>query len=501
MTITRVRTKTSRLLSVLALGAALALPAFSTGLIATASAQDSTKGDQETKPASDKDVVLFRNGRTVEGKILEETPTTIRMTVEIAGISADTTYNKNEILTITRATAAAKPDADAKKTPEVKPDLKAETTKPAAAEAAGADIKKVYKIELTGTFGEEISQTPIRQAVKDAQKVGADYIVVIMDNDWSLRRSKGHDAPDDASAFDQLFRSEQIDPIFNEEIPRDWQKQPQIVFWVKKAMGGAAFLPLSCPTIYFSSEGKMGGIGHLEDIFGSMGDQVFREKQFALRLGHAEGKAIKGGYDPRIVRAMARTEYVLSYRMVGGKAELLERMPEGPDEFLLTDDGDEQAGRKDTIEQLARGEGNDNLTLTPKVAFDLGLSKGTVDSLDDLIFQLGIARNSQLVNEKQSDQIMKTWRDGLENARRRLPRLWKDFNEVQVKEPGQYRERTQARGRKKAILEEMQGIEKKYEEALHPHQIPPEGVPDWNELERIKKQIDMDQIGDKPEKK
>ena len=51
------------------------------------------------------------------------------------------------------------------------------------------------------------------------------------------------------------------------------------------------------------------------------------------------------------------------------------------------------------------------------------------------------------------------------------------------------------------LVEEMQGIEKKYEEALHPHQIPPEGVPDWNELERIKKQIDMDQIGDKPEKK
>jgi hypothetical protein len=484
------------MLGALALGAAIAIPALS---VPFARAQQNPKQGQAAKTTdsgSDKDVVIFRSGRTVEGKILDETPTNIRMKVTVAGISAETTYDKNEILSITRAAAGAKDDA-----PEAKAEAaKAEAaTKPEAA-ADGVDVKKVYKIELTGTFGEDISQTPIRQAVKDAQRVGADYIIVVMDNDWSQKRRGGEEKKDDDSAFDELFRSEQIDPIFNEEIPRDWQKPPTVVFWVKKAMGGAAFLPLNCPVIYFSNDGKMGGVGHLEEIFGQTGDQIVREKQFALRLGHAEGKAIKGGYDPRIVKAMARTEYVLSYRMVGGKAELLEQMPEGPDEFLLTDDGDQQAGHEDTEEQLARGEGNDNLTLTAKIAYDLGVSKGTVDSIDDLIFQLGLSRNSKLVNEKQSDQIMKSWRDGLENARRALPRLLREYQEVQVKPPGMYQQRTQARGARKHILEEMQGIEKRYEEALNPHRIPP-GLPDWNEIEILKRQIDLEQQADKPEKK
>lgn len=508
MTMKSTRSKTARLLGALALGVAIALPSLSTRFIPAARAQDGTK-QPAANSGSEKDILIFRNGRTVQGKILEETPTSIKMRVDVAGISADTSYDKNDILSITRAATDDKADAKnttkddaAKQASAIKGELKAESSNPKS--ESGVDLKKVYKIELTGTFGEDISQTPIRQCVKDAQKVGADYIIVVLDNDWSLRGAPKEmklSAPDDKSAFDELFRSESIDPIFNEEIPRDWQKPPTIIFWVKKAMGGAAFLPFSCPSLYFSSDGKMGGIGHLESIFGSMGDKVFREKQFALRLGHAEGKAIKGGYDPRIVRAMARTEYVLSYRMVGGKAELLERMPDGADEFLLTDDGNKEAGREDTIEELARGEGNDNLTLTAKVAYDLGISKGTVDTIDDLIFQLGLSRTSELVNEKQSDQIMKTWRDGLENARRQLPRMWKDANEVEVKPPGEYRERTQARGSKKHILQQMEAIEKKYEEALHPHQIPPQGVPDYNELERIIKQIDLDQLGDKPEKK
>jgi hypothetical protein len=365
---------------------------------------------------------------------------------------------------------------------------------------ASVDAKKVYVVELGGVFGEDISQSPIRSAMKDAKKLGADYIIFVLDNDWSYKRSdakhmEGDEKKDDAGQFDELFRAEAIEGTFTEDIRNEWTAQPEIVFWVKKAMGGACFLPFNCKTIYFSSEAKMGGIGKLEKIFGTTGDRVVREKQFALRLGHAEGRAIQGGYDPRIVRAMARTEYVLSYKMEGGKAVLLERMPEAPGEILLTDDGKDE--REDTEEQLARGEGNDCLTLTPKVAYDLGVSKGTVDTMDDLLFQLGLARNHVML-KTQAPQILKTWRDGLELARRQLPKLWHQFNEVAVKPPAQYTQRNQARGKRKSILEEMQGIEKKYEEALNPHLV---GVPNYTEIEEIKRKIDLERLADKPERK
>ncbi len=376
-------------------------------------------------------------------------------------------------------------------------DLKAAKNEPGTT----VDAKKVYIVELGGTFGEDISQTPMRQAVKDAKKLGADYLIFVLDNDWSVTRESGMrsdaEKKDDQGQFDELFRAEAMETTFTEEIQHDWpaDHQPQVVFWVKKAMGGACFLPFNAKTIYFSSEAKMGGIGKLEKIFGSMGDRVVREKQFALRLGHAEGRAIQGGYEPRIVRAMARTEYVLSYKMEGGKPVFLERMPEAPDEILLTDDGKDE--REDTEEQLGRGEGNDCLTLTPKVAYDLGVSKGTVDSMDDLLFQLGLSRN-HVILKGQSAQYMKTWRDGLEQARRKLPKLWHDFEEVMVKPPGQYQQRNEARGKRKSIIEQMEGIEKKYEEALNPHSV---RVPNYNELEEIKKKIELEQLQDKPEKK
>jgi hypothetical protein len=356
-------------------------------------------------------------------------------------------------------------------------------------------------VELNGVFGEDISQTPIRNAVKDAKKLGADYLIFVLDNDWSFLRESGgrsdQEKKDDQGNFDELFRSEAIETTFTEEIKHEWpaDHQPQVVFWVKKAMGGACFLPFNAKTIYFASEAKMGGIGKLERIFGSTGDKVVREKQFALRLGHAEGRAIQGGYDPRIVRAMARTEYVLSYKMEGGKPEFLERMPEAPGEILLTDDGKDE--NEDTEEQLGHGEGNDCLTLTSKLAYDLGVSRGTVDSMDDLLFQLGLARNHVMV-KGQSAQIMKTWRDGLEKARRELPKLWKQFEEVEVKAPGQYPQRTQARGKRKSIITDMQGIEKKYEEALNPHSV---RAPNYTELEEIKHKIDLEQLADKPEKR
>lgn len=490
-------TKVTRWMSVLAAGLAAA-SLIATGLVTPAAM--AREASQEAASGSEKDILIFRNGKQVEGTILEETPTEVRIRVNVAGIEAEVPYPKSDILQIVRGTgkpADDKSEGAGNSQPKAAP--KAETAAAAPASSSGGVAKKkVYHIELKGVFGEDISQTPIRQAVKDAQRLGVDYIIVSLDNDWSMQGGL-EERKDDDTAFDELFRSEDMDPIFNEEIPRDWEKPPQVIFWVKKAMGGAAFLPFNCPNIYFHSEGKMGGIGHLQAIFGGMGDEVVREKQFSLRLGHAEGKAIRGGYDPRIIRAMARDEYVLSYRIVGGKAELLERMPESADEFLLTDDGSEQEGRRDDIQALARGEGNDCLTLTADVAHKLGVSKGTVDTFEDLMFQLGISRNYELV-KGQSKRIMESWSEGIENAKRQLPRLWREYQRVEVKAPGGYRERTQARSQRKQILTEMQQIEKRYEEALNPRRIPP-GLPNWHDLETLKKQIDLEQLADKPERR
>jgi hypothetical protein len=255
-------------------------------------------------------------------------------------------------------------------------------------------------------------------------------------------------------------------------------------------MAGAAFLPFSCRDIYFFSDGKMGGIGHLDKIFDGVGDEVARQKQYSLRLTRAEGLAIAGGYDPRIVRAMAWTEYVLSVRFEGGRPVFIEGQPERDGDILLANNGRDDA-QKDTIEALARGEGKNVLTLKADIALKLGVSKGTADSVSDLMYLLGISRNHEIL-KTQSDQIMKAWRDGIDNAKRSLRRLARDFEQVQV--GGDYRERTAARGRQIRIIEEMQNIIKRYEEAFDPRSI---GVPDWNTLNILKEQIKLAQLADR----
>lgn len=434
------------------------------------------------------DQVIFKTGRIVEGKVTGETETKVQMIVVIGGMSVATEYDKADILSVKRdalTPAAAAGPATGESKPATRGTTASSPSNPVA------DGVKVYTIELKGWFGEDISQTPLRDSVKDAKQYEPDYIVVIMENDWDAKRfGRMGDIPDEAGFFDQFRRAEDMDPIFTAEIPREWTKQPKVVFWVKRAMGGAAFLPLVCKDIYFSSEAKLGGIGGLEKSFGSTGDEVVREKQFSLRIGRAEGMAITGGYDPRLIRALARTEYVLSVGFDGGKPVFYEGMPRADKgEILLTDDG--EGPNEDTIQDLARGLGNDNLTLKADTAYKIGLSKGTVDTFEDLMRELGIARTYTRIDGK-SEQIFKNWSEGLERASRDCERMWEDFQQIQV--GGTYEERKRARGQQIRLLDDLERLLRRYEEALNPGQL---GIPSLGDIDIMRGRIKLEQLRDR----
>lgn len=434
--------------------------------------------------AGEKDVVTFRNGSQVEGVILEETATTLRMRVEMYGISSETVYDKKDVLSIVRADKAPGGEAPADPTPSPAP---RSISTPNAQAPADANAKRVYVVNLAGQFGRDISQTPIRNAVEDARKNNAQVIIFALDAEWKFNEFE--EAGDDAAAFDQLFRCDEIFPILREEIPRRFDEDPQIVFWIKKAMGGAAFLPLVCPNIYFHPDARMGGIGNLSTMFGSTGDEVVRQKQLSLRLATAEGAAIEGGYDVAIVRAMSMIEKVYSYRMEGGKPVFIEGYPDpSRGEILLTDDGID--ANRDSDAERVRHMGNDVLTLDAVLAQKLRLSDGTCNTIDDVIYALGLSRSHVRV-DKDSDKIMESWSQGVVNAERKLMKLAREFQEIQVQ--GDYRERSRARGQQINKLEEMQSIIRRYKEALRLNQI---GVPDENQIQIFIEQIKLEQLAD-----
>lgn len=410
-------------------------------------------GFADPAPSSDaaetRDVVTFRNGRVVEGEILESTDRTIKMRVVVAGISTVTTYDRSEILLIEedKPLAGAAPAKDpATRTSTASGDSK--VTKGATAQENAA---KVYLLTLEGQFGLDVSEGPLEQALKDVENFSPDVVVIKMDTTQDERRG-----------FDGLFVAERMTPA----IERMMGSGQRVVFWVERAMVGAAFLPLISPEIYFTPDGRMGGIGTLQDF--DIGDKRVNEKQISLRLGHAEGIAIAGGYAPELVRAMGHMDTWLSVRIRGGKPEYMLREPTEEEIadgwILLTDDG--KGKNKDTMADAVRERGNDVLNLDADWAQRLLVSKGTAATLEDLMFLLGYGSNFTQV-EGRGDKIMEDWSARVEAARDNLRRLNQRLEELGAGNSAGADAKKEL-GERMKTLREMRGLLSIYAEVFDP---------------------------------
>lgn len=429
-------------------GAGLSLAGFNP-LLPTASAMVSPDGGHEASKALDR--VTFKNGRVVEGRIIEDNDRELKMEVVFAGISATTTYKRSEVLTIERGVVKAADDAP-------KLDAPAPATLPAkpaasggAADAPGGGGARVYVVELKGVFGKDVCETPLQRALDDAKSMDPDVVVLKMD----LKPAEEVELPGISDAervrgFDGLFLAENMTPVIEKAV-RDGQR---VVFWIKRAESGAAFLPLICPEIYFTPDGRLGGIGTLQKF--DIGDKRVNEKQISLRLGHAEGIAIHGGYAPELVRAMARSENWLAVRFEGGEPKFMmaeptkEQLSEGW--IVLSDNG--EGDNEDTMEQEVRRQGNDVLNLDAKWARDLRVSKGTAGTIDDLVFEMGLGSAHTLV-EGKGQGILDDWSKRVGAAEEEIRRLLLRHRDLQ---PQQGEDQARFLGKKMQLLREVSGI-------------------------------------------
>lgn len=406
------------------------------------------------------DEIIFRSGRTVRGEILEQTDREVKIRViGPGGLSVVTSYDRSEILEI------GKVRVERDEQEQRRPQRRAEERE--SARVFGDGEKLVYLAELSGNFGRDVSATPLQRIVDDARRDQPDILLLKIDCDFDFVDPDSYELRFNVAGYRQLETARQISTIITDGIRDDprWEKKPRLVFWVNRAMGGAAFLPFVGPEIYFTRDGRHGGIGYLEKTVGS-GDEEVREKMFSAQLGIAEGLANKGGHDYRLVRAMSRSDYVLSVSFAGGRPVFHERMPDGAGELLLTNDPEEHGA--DSISDIVRFRGRNVLMLDADMAYRLGLSRGTADTLEDLMFEMGVARGFTVVDGR-ADRIQREWSRGVRDAELTFRRLWREFNETPVQ--GDYTERTRARGRRIQILEQIQSLLNRFGEAIDPQQI------------------------------
>ncbi|HVZ93116.1 MAG TPA: hypothetical protein VG797_01255 [Phycisphaerales bacterium] len=448
--------------------AGLTVPA-SIGLGAEETNAPAKKADAAPASAPEKktrDILILKSGKTVEGKILEETATTVKFEVRLGGIKAPTTYEKTDILEVKRGVADDSPEIATKAT-STSGSSRAKEKEKDRAPTGDENAKKIYLVELKGKWGQDVSETPLAKVMEDVERVNPDIVVVKIKSGSQLQDEEI--AEDD---FDNLFRTEKMAPVFEKAMI---EKGRRVVFWVDIAQGGAAFLPFVSPEIYFTSEGWLGGIGDLGDF--NIGDHMVNEKQISLRLGHAEGFFIKGGYAPELVRAMSRADYWMYVRFSGGKPEyymdreLTQAEVTDGGWTMLSDDG--KGPHKDKTR--VGGLGDDTLTLHSEMALRLGVSKGTTDSMDELADKLGIGTNYLVLKDKETrgPQILKDWRDDIAdavskiNTRGRPGKLVRELHEIP--EGGSSIDEVKKNlGRRMSLLKQIRGIIASYAEVFDP---------------------------------
>lgn len=454
-------------------GLQLALLPLSVGVVAAPAVSAPTA-------AEELDQLIFRDGRIIKGEIADETDTTVSMFVMVGSIKGGkaTVYDKADILSVVRAAPADEEAA------EVSGD-EMEDPISVPVEPASPGAKVVYHIKLDGWFGKDINVSPLKQAVDAARQYNPDYLLIEVDNRWERF---GEDFGDEAANFDEFSIADELEPVVRQDLQTHWKNPPEVVVWVKNAMAGAAFIPFFSPNVYFHSDGRMGGIGNLGGMFGSTGDEVVRDKQESLRLGRAKGMANANGYDARIMEAMTMREYVLYYTMDGGRPVYYNEPTPGAE--LLTDDGLDD--NEDSMPDQVRGTGNDVLTLRAELAQKLGVSKGTADTVEDVLFYMGVLDSYQLI-EDPAERVFDRWSETVERLVRDIPTMYREYDEIQVQ--GDYNERKRARGAKINILRKIISQVERYQESLQFSQI---DVPPVDQMRILIEQLRLQQLADRP---
>lgn len=369
----------------------------------------------------------------------------------------------------------------------------AKVEKNAAGEPVNADTQRVYLVNFQGEFARDVSGTPFKQLWADVKKVQPDILVFKIDFQFRVYGQQHDAVENDPNALYQLDQALELVTFLRNDLANDpaWVKKPRIVMWVKRALGGSAFLPFSVPDVYFTSDGIVGGIGGLERMAATMQDQRVKEKMWGIRRAQCMSLAQMGGHDDRLMRAMIEYRFKLSVDFEGGEPVYRE---DYSGEVILKEDITEDETRKDTLEQIARFQGNDTLTMRADIALKLKFAKGRADTLEEIMYHLGYERN-YTVTEGRGKRILENWSNDLRKAERDIIQLWNDFTDIQV-QGATPAERNQRRGAQIGVLKKIQVLLGRFKEAIDPRAI--QGAPEnWETrldvmIEQIRQQMRND---------
>jgi len=296
-------------------------------------------------------------------------------------------------------------------------------------------LKSVYVVPFRGQFGTDIHPACYDEILKDLEAKRPDIIIFELDSaDVDRVEYMGED-PSNAGLF-----SAASDDTMMRKMLRDFKDKhsyAQQYMWVKDSVGYGSLLAFSWPNMYMAPDARLYGLSRVASFWTRVEDPEVRAKFREAAVAIINGFLSSGGYDLKIGEAMLRPEMLLSASYKGRKIEWRE---DAKGHWVVDGRDDATAG------------------FTAESAEELGLSKGSADSLDELMFVLGIREFDRVPEDGET--LHKKYVDDWRKAYEQCGKLIEESNVAQ--EDAQSSNPKGNLNKAKSALTRVLGLMKKY---------------------------------------
>ncbi len=258
-----------------------------------------------------------------------------------------------------------------------------------AAPAPAEKLKSVYVVPFRGQFGTDIHPACYEDILEDLEDKRPDIIIFELDSaDIDRVEYMGED-PRNAGLF-----SVASDDTMMRKMLRDFKDKhsyAQQYVWVKDSVGFGSLLAFSWPDMYMAPDARLFGLSRAAGFWTRVEDPEVRAKFREAAVAIINGFLSSGGYDLKIGEAMLRPEMLLSASYKGRNIEW----------------------REDTKGHwVVDGRDDSTAGFSAESAEELGLSKGSAESLDELMFVLGIREFDRVPDDGETlhKKYVEDWR-------------------------------------------------------------------------------------------
>jgi ClpP class serine protease len=364
------------------------------------------------------DKVTLKDGRVLEGEIVQQTENLVQIRIKVGGIETVQTIWMGDVASVVREAATAGSDAGAGSPPKTDAssggaaggsDTATAGERASRFDVTGGQRPMLVVLPLTGTVGFTFRPEEIERIGEYADKLRSEEnvtpIIVL-------------DIESGGGLMNEMY--EIHDAIMKVK------KRHRVVAWIREAISAAAATAFHCDEIYFTTNGTLGAMTG----FNAGTGQSLQGEALERWLADASRWAEAGGRDGAIARAMIKHDYLLSYDI---------------DPLSGVSWRDDLSGDFDLSDEKT------NLVFNSSNAFHSGFADGIADSREQLAELLDLSEWQEDPSE-HGRRMAEEWKDTFDTASVEIPRI---MGRLRIAQASPAADALEKIGREIALLQEL----------------------------------------------